>query len=110
MTISTRRPLPVLVLTRHDLTHLAFVGGIALLGAAALLRARIAGRALLACGLLAAVSFGAKTARTWEVSRAMGSWGELVRTLPNAAAIDRAVPPGDAIVVGNAGVLRAGAP
>jgi hypothetical protein len=93
----------VTLVVRHDLAHLAFVGGLALVGVATLCRAR-AGAAILALvGLLSATSYAAKTARTWSISREMGGWRDVVLALPNARLMDRQLAPDAQIVVGTAG-------
>ena len=96
-------------LTRHDITHIAFLGGLCLVATAAgafliAERAPIAGRivslGILGAGALMLVSYGSKSVRAWHEPHERTWKAETLATLPNAAWLDANLDPADRIVSG----------
>ena len=94
---------------RPDLTHVAYVGSLGMVGAAVALApavkrwraARVGATALFcAAGLAMLVNYGAKTALTWKASRKLGTWRQEALKLPNAARLAKLAGKDERIVVG----------
>jgi hypothetical protein len=99
----------VLVRTRSDLTHVAFVAGISLPAAALLFEPlrkrwtaapRVVTALFLSVGAASFVSYAAKLVSTWRASRAEGTWNDVVQR-EAARVIERAAP-GQSVVVATA--------
>jgi hypothetical protein len=97
---------------RPDLVHVAYLGSFGLLGLAAAVEpatrrwrhARLGvGLALALLGTAALGTHLGKTVRTWNASRALGSWRAEILKLSGADRIAREVPAGERIVIGAMG-------
>jgi hypothetical protein len=92
-------------LARRDITHVEFLGGLALcgtLGATALMRRpallRAVAVATVAVAMLAASNYAYKLVTTVDASRARGSFRDYVFRIPEARFLDERVPPNATIV------------
>ncbi len=107
VTLAVVAPLFVGVV-RGDVTHIAFVGALALVGAALPLAfferlRRHGGIALCVVGLAGLASYAHKVTITWAISRQYATFSEaFVSQLPFAKLVAQRTKPGDQVVIGEA--------
>ncbi len=105
----------LLGITRIDLTHIVFVGGLGLCGLAIVLQPLVIWKphirlrltiAWAIIGILVVTNFGAKTISTYRASRKKENWRGEVLKLAMASWIDANVGPKERIVVNDMGGLQ----